>query len=116
MSGFYGGGLYFPGDLVGQALAAWSPWTAAAPDTVTSSFALLRLPAAPVFPEPLRGILSVHIRVACLASQEEGESLTAPLRAIGTPLAGTLTEMPYPDEAPLPSSKADCAARTDRST
>jgi FAD/FMN-containing dehydrogenase len=95
--GIYGGGLYFPGDLAGKALAAWSAWTAAAPETVTSSFALLRLPAAPVFPEPLRGTLSVHIRVACLASQEEGEALTAPLRAIWTPLAGTLAEMPYPD-------------------
>lgn len=95
--GFYGGGLHFPGDLAVQALAAWSAWTAAAPETVTSSFALLRLPAASVFPEPLRGALSVHIRVACLASQEEGETLTAPLRAIGTPLAGALTEMPYAD-------------------
>lgn len=92
----YGGGLYFPGDLAGKALAAWSAWAAAAPESVTSSFALLRLPAAPVFPEPLRGTLSVHIRVACLASREEGESLTGPLHAIGTPLAGTLAEMPYP--------------------
>jgi FAD/FMN-containing dehydrogenase len=94
--GIYAGGLYFPGDLASQALTAWSAWAAAAPEAVTSSFALLRLPAAPAFPEPLRGTLTVHIRVACLGSAEEGESLAGPLRAIGTPLTGTLADMPYP--------------------
>ena len=45
-------------------------------------------------PEPLRGTLSVRIRVACLASREEGESLTAPLRAIGTPWLARLPKCP----------------------
>ncbi|MEV6374775.1 FAD-binding oxidoreductase [Micromonospora musae] len=91
----YGGSLFFPGEQATQVLTAWSAWTMDLPDEMTSSIALLRLPPAPEVPEPLRGRLVVHVRIAYVGSAETGARLVAPLRATGPALIDSVAEMPY---------------------
>ncbi|MFF5179091.1 FAD-binding oxidoreductase [Micromonospora sp. NPDC000316] len=95
VSHIYGGGLFFAGDRAAEVLNAWGRWTAGVPDELTSSIALLQLPPVPEVPEPLRGRMVVHVRIAYVGPAEEGERLTAPLRAIAPALIDSVTEMPY---------------------
>jgi FAD/FMN-containing dehydrogenase len=103
----YGGGLYFDGQLAPQVLHAYRTWTEQVPDTMTSSVALLRLPPVPAVPEPLRGRLVVHVRIAYLGSAGEGEDLVAPLRAVGERVIDTVAEMPYTDVAAIHADPTD---------
>ncbi|MEH0927080.1 FAD-binding oxidoreductase [Micromonospora sp. CPCC 205558] len=95
VSHIYGGGLFFPGERAADVLKAWGRWTADVPDEMTSSAALLQLPPLPEVPEPLRGRLVAHIRIAYVGTAEDGERLIAPLRAIAPTLIDSVTEMPY---------------------
>ncbi|MBM0202337.1 FAD-binding oxidoreductase [Micromonospora sp. STR1s_5] len=95
VSQIYGGGLFFPGERAAEVLKAWGRWTAGVPDELTSSAALLQLPQIPEVPEPLRGRLVAHIRIAYVGAAEDGERLIAPLRAIAPTLIDSVTEMPY---------------------
>ncbi|MEU4673478.1 FAD-dependent oxidoreductase, partial [Amycolatopsis sp. NPDC023774] len=60
----YGGGIYFPGERMADVLRAWTAWHPGTPETMVSSFAVLRLPPLPELPEPLRGVFSVTLRFA----------------------------------------------------
>ncbi|MFK4243128.1 FAD-binding oxidoreductase [Micromonospora chokoriensis] len=91
----YGGGLFFPGEQAADVLKAWGRWTADVPDEMTSSVALLQLPPIPEVPEPLRGRLVAHIRIAYVGTADDGERQIAPLRAIAPTLVDSVTEMPY---------------------
>ncbi|GGR02713.1 FAD-binding oxidoreductase [Streptomyces aurantiogriseus] len=91
----YGGGLFFAADAAQPVLEAWRRWSEDLPEDMTSSLALLRLPDAPFIPEPLRGRLTVHVRVAFLGPPENGEKLLAPLRAVAPTVLDTVREMPY---------------------
>ncbi|MFI6780094.1 FAD-binding oxidoreductase [Micromonospora sp. NPDC050276] len=95
ISRIYGGGLFFPGEQAAEVLNAWGQWTAGVPDEMTSSVALLQLPPLPGVPEPLRGRLVAHVRIAYVGAAEDGERLIAPLRAVGPTLIDSVTEMPY---------------------
>ncbi|MEO3746404.1 FAD-binding oxidoreductase [Plantactinospora sp. B5E13] len=112
----YGGGLFFPGDRAAEVLVAWGRWTATAPDELTSSVALLRLPPAPEVPEPLRGQLVVHVRIGYVGPAEEGARLVAPLRALGPTLIDSVAELPYPqigtihNDPPMPIPIVDRSA------
>ncbi|MFI7658586.1 FAD-binding oxidoreductase [Micromonospora parva] len=95
VSQIYGGGLFFPGEQAAEVLNGWGRWTAGVPDELTSSVALLQLPPVPEVPEPLRGRLVAHVRIAYLGAAEDGERLIAPLRAIAPTLIDSVTDMPY---------------------
>src|SRR3954451_12381196 len=69
----YGGGLYFAGERMAEVLRAWSDWHPGTPESMTSSFAVLRLPPLPELPEPLRGAFTVSIRIAYDGTAEDGE-------------------------------------------
>lgn len=97
----YGGGLYFPGELAPEVLRTWRAWTADLPEAMTSSLALLRLPDVPAVPEFLRGRLAVHVRIAFAGSEEHGERLVRPLRAIGPALVDSVRDMAYTDVAEI---------------
>ncbi|MEU2603650.1 FAD-binding oxidoreductase [Streptomyces albus] len=94
VSRLYGGGLFFPGEQAGRALRVWRKWTDTVPEEMTSSLALLRLPDLPETPEPLRGRLTVQLRIAHAGPPEEGERLVEPLRAL-RPMLDTVGDMPY---------------------
>ncbi|WP_326571666.1 FAD-binding oxidoreductase [Actinacidiphila glaucinigra] len=93
----YAGNLYYAAEHAGQVLRAYRDFTASAPDEVTSSFALMRMPDAPFLPAFMRGTLTVNVRVSCVAPPAEGARLVAPLRYAAPLLADTVTEMPYAD-------------------
>ncbi|MFC3499660.1 FAD-binding oxidoreductase [Micromonospora krabiensis] len=95
VSHLYGGGLFFAGERAAEVFNAWGRWSADVPDEMNSSIALLQLPPVPEVPEPLRGGMVVHVRIAYVGSAEEGERLVAPLRAIAPVLIDSVTEMPY---------------------
>ncbi|MFF3317887.1 FAD-binding oxidoreductase [Streptomyces sp. NPDC003035] len=93
----YGGDISFDGRRVDPAtiVRAYREWAETVPDTVTSTFAALVYPDAPMLPEPLRGAYVVSVRLAFTGDAAEGERLVAPLRAIGPALSDSLREMPY---------------------
>ena len=91
----YGGGLFFPGDRARTVLTAYRAWAATVGEETTSSVAVLSLPPLPELPEPLRGQTVVHVRVAHLGGQEDGERLVAPLRAAAPVLLDHLGVLPF---------------------
>lgn len=93
----YAGNLCYAGEDADQVLWAYRDFTAGAPDEVTSSFALMRMPDLPFLPEFMRGTLTVHVRVSCVTPAAQGARLVAPLRDAAPLLADTVTEIPYAD-------------------
>ncbi|TDD93452.1 FAD-binding oxidoreductase [Actinomadura rubrisoli] len=97
----YGGGLYFDAGLIAGVMETWRTWTAALPDEMTSSIALMPVPALPVFPEPLRGRHVAHVRIAYVGDAAEGERLIEPLRAVGPRLIDNVRDMPYTESGTI---------------
>lgn len=95
VSQLYAGHLVFAGDHAATVLRAWQSWTWSLPEQMSTSVALMRLPDVPDVPPPLRGTLSVHLRVAWLGDPSEGERLVGPLRAAAPALADTVRVMPF---------------------
>lgn len=91
----YGGALYFPGETAPDVLRAYAELAPGLPEAMTLSVALLRLPPLDIVPEPLRGNLAAHVRVAYLGRADEAERLLSPVRQIGAPLIDTVGDLPY---------------------
>ncbi|GAA3449920.1 FAD-binding oxidoreductase [Dactylosporangium matsuzakiense] len=92
---FFGGGIYYPGRHASEILQVYSQWSARLPEEMSTSVALLRLPDAPMVPPPLRGALTVHLRVCFLGRPEEGEALLAPMRAAAPSIIDDIAVLPY---------------------
>ena len=117
LDGFHGGGLFFPGDAAAEVLPVWAEWSRDLPEAMSTSLALLRLPAMPGVPEPLAGRLVVHVRIAYAGDADRCEALLAPLRSLSVPtVMDTVAEHPYaaldlvhmdPDQ-PVPFRDAGC--------
>lgn len=95
----YGGSLTFGSANVPAVLRAWRTWSAAAPDTLTTSLAMIRYPDLPVVPEAVRGRHVAQVRIAFLG--EDGDELVAPLRAVAPTLADTLRVMPFTESGSI---------------
>ncbi|MET8847785.1 FAD-binding oxidoreductase [Amycolatopsis sp. NPDC004625] len=95
----YGGSLTFDSADVPSVLRAWRTWSAAAPDTLTTSIALIRYPDLPVLPEALRGRHVAQVRIAYLG--DGGDDLVAPLRAVAPALADTLRVLPFTESGSI---------------
>ncbi|MDG4811131.1 FAD-binding oxidoreductase [Micromonospora sp. WMMD1120] len=111
----YGGALIFPGDEAEAVLRAYGRLTAEAPDELTTSIAFMRLPDVPIFPEPLRGTFTVHVRISFLGEAPEANRLLAPLRAAAPIIVDTVADLPYTAFASIysdPESPAPFAERT----
>lgn len=91
----YGGGLFFEGEQnIERALHAWGEWTRTAPDTVTTSVAVLHMPDFEMVPPPLRGRTVLHLRVAYPGPAEEGARLIEPLRSSAPVYIDAVGEIP----------------------
>jgi FAD/FMN-containing dehydrogenase len=111
----HAGGLFFAGADLAAVLPAYAALTAGAPDELTTSVALLRLPAAPFVPEFLRDTFVVHVRVSLLGTGELADELLRPLRAAAPALLDTVADMPYADFARIsedPTTGAPWRERT----
>jgi FAD/FMN-containing dehydrogenase len=91
----YGGGIFWPGALAPTLLTVFAEWVETLPEEFSASIGLLRLPPLPDIPEPLRGRFTVHLRVAYLGDDAEGERLLAPMRDVAPPLIDMVGRMPY---------------------
>jgi FAD/FMN-containing dehydrogenase len=103
----YGGGLYFPGERMADVLRAWTDWHPGTPETMTSSFAVLRMPVLPEVPEPLRGRFLVSVRMAYTGTTADGERMIAPLRAVAPAALDTVADMPYTAVASIHNEPTD---------
>ena len=75
-------------------LATYAEWSPALPDSTTASIALLRLPESGAVPEPIRGQVVAHVRVASVNMPAETERQLAAIRAVGSPLLDTVYRLP----------------------
>ena len=91
----YGGGMFYAAEDAAAVMKAWSKWVETVPEEMTSSVALLRLPDLEFVPEPLRGKLTLHLRVAYTGTATDGEWLVAPLRKVATPVLDMVRDMPF---------------------
>ena len=80
VSQLYAGGIFYAGDHAAAVLHRWRTWVDTLPEETTSSIALLRAPDAPDVPEPMRGRLTVHLRVSHSGDVADGPALVAPMR------------------------------------
>lgn len=95
VSRLYGGAIFFPAKDAAAVLHTWREWVQTVPEEMTSSVALLRIPDIEGAPPPLRGRLSVHLRIAYLGEAADGARLVAPLRAVAPALLDGVREMPF---------------------
>ncbi|MFC7598396.1 FAD-binding oxidoreductase [Terrabacter sp. GCM10028922] len=92
---FFGGALVFPSEAVEDALHAFSHWAPTMPEAVTTSVALLRLPAIEEVPPPLRGVVSLALRFGFAGPSDRGEALIAPMRRVAPPVLDSVAPMPF---------------------
>jgi FAD/FMN-containing dehydrogenase len=103
----YAGSLQFPGENAREALEAYRSLAARATDALTSSIVFLRAPDLPFIPEPMRGKLSIFVRLSYLGPAADGEEMITPLRAAAPVLADTVTTMPAAQVASITDDPAD---------
>ncbi|WP_211191978.1 FAD-binding oxidoreductase [Actinoplanes sp. TBRC 11911] len=113
-SRLYGGGLYFGGEHAPAVLETWRGWVEHLPESLSTSFCLLRLPDLPFVPEPMRGRLTLHLRIAYLGSADEGAALVEPLRAAAPAFLDTVAEMPYANVASIHNDPTEPGVAVDR--
>ncbi|WP_132287174.1 FAD-binding oxidoreductase [Kribbella sp. VKM Ac-2568] len=111
----YGGGIYFPGERTADVLRAWTAWHPGTPETMISSFAVLRLRALPQLPESLHGEFVVHLRIAYNGTAADGERMVAPLRAVAPALLDTVADMPYTKVASIHNESTEPVPYYERS-
>src|SRR6201996_4766564 len=104
MPQLYGGALYFPGETAPDVLRAYAELAPGLPEAMTLSVALLRLPPLDIVPEPLRGNLAAHVRVAYLGRADEAERLLAPVRQVGPTLIDTGGDLQFEQAGPVHSA------------
>ncbi|CAM5569881.1 hypothetical protein [Streptomyces canarius] len=92
---FYGGGLWFRGELMLRVLEACRAAVPALGADTMTAFSVHRLPDVAALPQPLRGAFVLHVRRGHLGDSTTGARTAAPLRAAATPVFDTLAERPF---------------------
>ncbi|SKB07354.1 FAD-binding oxidoreductase [Aeromicrobium choanae] len=105
----YAGLLMWDVEMAPRVLDMWRAWAPVAPDEVTTSFRILRIPPIPEMPDFLRGRTIVVIDGAVLADDERAADILAPLRALEPELdtfgrvpSETLVHLHMDPEEPAP--------------
>ncbi|SDT15453.1 FAD-binding oxidoreductase [Actinoplanes derwentensis] len=104
---FYGGGIFFPGELAADVLHLFREWVKTVPEEMSASVGLLHLPPAPFVPEPLRDRLVAHLRITYLGGPADGAVMVAPFRELGTPIIDAVGPLPYSAIASVHSDPVD---------
>lgn len=107
MPRLYGGGIYFPGERMAEVLRAWTAWHPSTPETMVTSFAVMRMPPIPEVPEPLRGKFLVSVRIAYTGTTADGERMVEPLRSVSPAVLDTVRDMPYIEVASIHNEPTD---------
>ena len=84
-----------------ETLVRYREWAAEEPDELNTAVLLMRMPAAPPVPEPMRGKRVLGIRAFSLGTAEEGRRRLAPLLdAAGPPLMDAFGPMTFAQAGP----------------
>ncbi|PTR29038.1 FAD/FMN-containing dehydrogenase [Rhodococcus sp. OK519] len=110
------GGVFYDIADAPNVLRRWRDWIGTAPDSVSSSVAIVNFPPLPELPEPLRGRTVVHVRVSHVGDDENGPELLAPMRSITAPILDTVTEMMFPAIASIHADPTGPIPGMERST
>lgn len=89
----FAGAAFWPMADAAAVLPAWAAWTRRAPETVTTTARLLRLPPLPDVPEPLRGVPVLGID-GISVDEADGRELLAVLCAVAPPMLNVWGTMP----------------------
>jgi FAD/FMN-containing dehydrogenase len=90
----YAGLLWWPMRAAADVLPAWADLTrSGVPDEFTTSFRLMRFPAVPEVPEPVRGGWFAVVDVIHIGSPEEADQILRPLRDLA-PARDTVGRIP----------------------
>ena len=90
----YAGQLMWPLDLAPQVVDAYREWTAAAPDDLSATVKLMRVPPIPDIPEPLRGRELVAVGMSVLGDEATCRDLVAPMRDVAPTYLDTVETIP----------------------
>jgi hypothetical protein len=82
---------------------------------MSSSLALSRFPDLPGVPDPVRGKLLIHVRIAYTGPVADGEDLIRPLHALG-PVIDTVADIPYTRIGEINNTPTEPAPIRDRGT
>ena len=109
ISSAYAGALVWDLGHAEAVLRTWAAWAPAAPECITTSLRLLRVPDLPWVPEPLRGRRIVMLDGGVLGDPDAAAELLAPFRALRPELdtfdthpAAALTRLHQEPEGPTP--------------
>jgi len=97
----YGGDIAYPGEAAADALRFFRSWTSEAPDELTSSIAVMKLPNLPEVPEPMRGKNLVIVRAAYVGAAEDGAALIQKWLDWRIPMSNSFHEMPFSEIATI---------------
>ncbi len=90
-----GGMVAWPGSEAARALELYRTLAEKAPPELTLVFFMRPAPPAPWLPKDAHGKPMVAILACYSGSPEEGEKLTAPIKAFGAPIGDALIRRPY---------------------
>ena len=90
------GVTFWPLEQTPEVMKAYREFIAQAPEQVSGFLAFLTVPPAPMFPSELHGKKVCGIVWCSLASPEETDKITNPMRRVGKPLLDHLGPMPFP--------------------
>jgi FAD/FMN-containing dehydrogenase len=91
----YAGMMLWPIERAGEVLRVWRDWTLTAPDEVSTSARILRLPPLEEIPEVVRGGAFVAIDGAVLGDEAGAVALLRPLRDLEPQIDGWATVPAY---------------------
>jgi FAD/FMN-containing dehydrogenase len=83
----FAGISFWPVSEAAELLGIWGEWTKSAPDSVTSTFRILRLPPLEEIPEPIRGVPVACVDAVAL-EDEAGAALAGLFEDCADPLMG----------------------------
>jgi FAD/FMN-containing dehydrogenase len=95
VSTILGGEILLPATR--EVVRGYLDYAISAPEELTTIANLILAPPFPFVPEERVGEMVLSIIVSWTGSIEEGEKTLAPLRALGTPVADTVSQIPYPE-------------------
>jgi FAD/FMN-containing dehydrogenase len=103
----FGGQIVWPVEHAAALLPAFRRLTAAAPEELSATFAITRVPALPDVPEPLRGRHIAAIGIAYEGDEATGREIVRPLVELAPPLLHTLATHPIRDLGLLAGDPVD---------
>jgi len=90
----YAGQLMWPLELAPQVVGAYREWTADAPNDLSATVKLMRIPPIPDVPEPLRGRELVAVGMSVLGDEATCRDVVAPMRDVAPTYMDTVETIP----------------------